>query len=82
MRSFKETKKSLSPVFCAALSIPLFASVSQAEVRESSVVKSDTNTVVFYLRAIPQTRDDFPKLHKLIRTFRQYRLDEAKKRNA
>ena len=42
------------------------------------VVKSDTNTVVFYLRAIPQSRDDFPKLQKLVRTFRQYRLAEAK----
>jgi hypothetical protein len=42
------------------------------------VVKSDTNTVVFYLRAVPQSRDDFPKLQKLIHTFRQYRLAEAK----
>jgi len=30
------------------------------------VVKSDTNTVVFYLRAIPQSRDDFPRLQKLV----------------
>jgi hypothetical protein len=42
------------------------------------VVKSDTNTVVFYLRAVPQSRDDLPRLQKLVRTFRQYRLDEAK----
>ncbi len=42
------------------------------------VVKSDTNTVVFYLRAIPLSRDDFPELQKLVRTFRQYRLAEAK----
>jgi len=42
------------------------------------VVHSDTNTVVFYLRAIPQSRDDFPKLQKLARTFKQYRLSEAK----
>ena len=41
------------------------------------VVKSDTNTVVFYLRAIPQSKDDLPRLQKLVRTFRQYRLDEA-----
>lgn len=42
------------------------------------VVESDTNTVVFYLRAVPQSRDDFPKLQKQVRTFRQYRLAEAK----
>ncbi len=41
-------------------------------------VKSDTNIVVFYLRAIPQTRDDFPKLVKLIHTYKQYKLSEAK----
>jgi hypothetical protein len=43
------------------------------------VVKSDTNIVVFYLRAIPQTRDDFPKLIELIHTYKQYKLSEAKK---
>lgn len=42
------------------------------------VAKSDTNTVIFYLRAIPQSQDDLPRLQKLVRTFRQYRLDEAK----
>ncbi len=43
------------------------------------VVKSDTNTVIFYLRAIPQSHDDLPRLQKLVRTFKQYRLAEAKK---
>lgn len=42
------------------------------------VVKSDTNTVIFYLRAIPQSQDDLPRLQKLVRTFKQYRLAEAK----
>ncbi|MDH5564818.1 MAG: DUF1254 domain-containing protein, partial [Nitrospirota bacterium] len=42
------------------------------------VAKSDTNTVVFYLRAIPESKDDLPKLQKLVRTFKQYRLAEAK----
>ena len=37
MRVFTKTKKILSPALCAILSIPLFVSVSQAEVRESSV---------------------------------------------
>jgi len=41
------------------------------------VVPSDTNIMVFYLRAIPQTRDDFPRLGKLMRTYRQYKLSEA-----
>lgn len=41
------------------------------------VVKSDSNTVVYYLRAVPRSKDDFPKLQKLVRTFRQYRLAEA-----
>lgn len=42
------------------------------------VVESDSNIVVFYLRAIPQTRDDFPKLVELIHTYKQYKLSEAK----
>ena len=42
------------------------------------VVASDSNIVVFYLRAIPQTRDDFPKLVELIHTYKQYKLSEAK----
>lgn len=42
------------------------------------VVKSDTNTVVFYLRAIPESKDDLPRLQKLVQTFKQYRLSEAK----
>lgn len=41
------------------------------------VVRSDTNIVVFYLRAIPQTLEDIPKLVEQIETYRQYRLDEA-----
>ncbi len=41
------------------------------------VVPSDTNTVLFYLRAIPKTRDDFPELVELMRQFRQYTLGEA-----
>ncbi len=43
------------------------------------IVQSDTNTAVFYLRAIPKTRADFPKLVKLIKQFRQYRLADAAK---
>lgn len=42
------------------------------------VVDSDTNIVVFYLRGIPQSRDDLPKLVAHIETYRQYRLSEAK----
>jgi len=42
------------------------------------VVQSDTNTVIFYLRAIPKGKDDLPRLQKLVQTFKQYRLDEAK----
>lgn len=43
------------------------------------VVESDSNIVVFYLRGIPQTRDDLPKLVEHIETYRQYKLSEAKK---
>lgn len=42
------------------------------------VVPSDTNIVVFYLRGIPQTRKDLPKLVEHIETYRQYKLSEAK----
>ena len=42
------------------------------------VVKSDSNIVVFYLRGIPQTRDDLPELVEHIETYRQYKLSEAK----
>lgn len=42
------------------------------------VVASDTNIVVFYLRGIPMTRKDIPKLVKHIKTYRQYKLSEAK----
>ncbi|MDF7822699.1 DUF1254 domain-containing protein [Pontiellaceae bacterium B12227] len=41
------------------------------------VVKSDSNTVIYYLRAIPQSEDDLPRLKKLVRSFKQYRLSEA-----
>ena len=41
------------------------------------VIRSDTNFVVFYLRAIPMTRDDLPELNKLMHQYRQYRLSEA-----
>jgi hypothetical protein len=46
--------------------------------RHYHTVKSDTNTVIFYLRGIPRTRDDFPKLIELIHTYRQYKLSQAK----
>ena len=41
-------------------------------------VSSDTNIVVFYLRAIPKNRDDFSKLVELVHTYKQYKLVEAK----
>jgi hypothetical protein len=41
------------------------------------VVESDANTCVFYLRAIPKTREDIPKLVKVIESYRQYRLSES-----
>lgn len=41
------------------------------------VVEADTNILVFYLRAIPRTRADFPKLVELMHTYRQYKLSEA-----
>ena len=41
------------------------------------VVRSDSNIVVYYLRALPRTLADFPQLRELVRTFRQYRLAEA-----
>ena len=43
------------------------------------VVQSDSNIVIFYLRAIPRTRSDFPKLVKLAQQYRQYKLTESKK---
>lgn len=39
--------------------------------------QSDTNIVIFYLRAIPRTRKDVPKLLDLIHTYRQYKLEDA-----
>ena len=39
--------------------------------------QSDTNLVVFYLRAIPKSRKDIPKLLELIHSYRQYKLAEA-----
>jgi hypothetical protein len=41
------------------------------------IVRADSNIVVFYLRAIPKTKEDIPKLVELIHTYRQYRLEEA-----
>lgn len=41
------------------------------------VVKSDTNTVLWYLRGIPKTRDDFKKLADHASTIRIYPLSEA-----
>lgn len=43
------------------------------------IVQSDTNIAIFYLRAIPKTRADFPKLVEHIKEYRQYRLADAKK---
>lgn len=43
------------------------------------VVRSDTNIAIFYLRAIPKTRNDFPKLVKLMHQYKQYKLSQAKK---
>jgi hypothetical protein len=43
------------------------------------IAQSDTNIVVFYLRAVPRTRDDIPKLVELIHTYRQYKLADAAK---
>jgi hypothetical protein len=42
------------------------------------IVEADTNIVVFYLRAIPQSRGDFSKLVEKIHSYRQYKLSEAK----
>ena len=41
------------------------------------IAQSDTNIVVFYLRAIPKTREDIPELVELIHTYRQYKLEDA-----
>jgi len=41
------------------------------------IAESDTNIVVFYLRAVPENRDDVPKLVELIHSYRQYRLEDA-----
>ena len=41
------------------------------------VVPSDTNTAVFYLRAVPKDRADFPRLLELVKQYRQYRLVDA-----
>jgi len=41
------------------------------------VVKSDTNFVVFYVRAVGQSRDDWPKLAEQMRQWRQYPLAAA-----
>jgi hypothetical protein len=41
------------------------------------IAHSDTNIVVFYLRGIPRTQADIPEIVEQIKTYRQYRLDEA-----
>ena len=41
------------------------------------VVPSDTNIVVFYLRAIPSSLEDVPNKVELIKQYRQYRLSDA-----
>ena len=41
------------------------------------VVKADTNIAVFYLRAIPMTHADLPKLNELMHKYRQYKLSET-----
>ncbi|MGD8582633.1 MAG: DUF1254 domain-containing protein [Gammaproteobacteria bacterium] len=41
------------------------------------IARADSNIVVFYLRAVPKTKEDIPKLVELIHTYRQYRLEEA-----
>lgn len=41
------------------------------------VVKSDTNFVLFYVRAVGQSRDDWPKLAERMRQWRQYPLAAA-----
>lgn len=41
------------------------------------IVHADTNIVVFYLRAVPRTRADFPTLVELMHSYRQYLLSDA-----
>jgi hypothetical protein len=41
------------------------------------VVRSDTNIVVFYLRAIPRGSEDIPRKVEEIKRYRQYRLADA-----
>lgn len=41
------------------------------------IVQSDTNTVVWYVRAIPKTKADFPKLVELMKTYQQYNLSNS-----
>ena len=41
------------------------------------IARSDTNIVVFYLRGIPRTQKDIPRVVEEIRKYRQYRLSEA-----
>ena len=43
------------------------------------VVRADTNVVIFYLRAIPKTRADFPILVERIKEYRQYKLADTVK---
>lgn len=41
------------------------------------IVQSDTNTVVWYVRSIPKTKADFPKLVELMKSYKQYKLSDA-----
>ncbi len=43
------------------------------------VVRSDTNIVNFYLRALPKTRADFPALVEHMKKYRQYKLSDITK---
>ncbi len=40
-------------------------------------VEADTNFVLFYVRAVGQSRDDWPKLAERMRQWKQYPLDKA-----
>ena len=41
------------------------------------VVQADTNFVVFYVRAVGQSRDDWPQLAEQMRQWKQYPLEQA-----
>jgi hypothetical protein len=41
------------------------------------IVKSDTNSVLFYVRAVGRSRDDWPQLSEQMRQWKQYPLEQA-----